>query len=120
MKQLAGLIIVMLSLMAGQTTFAKPKDNQHPHDPSFEQDRHGQGDERQKNDKGRGQGKKQQRHNAPLKAGQALPEEFRHAERVDYRDHRQLSEPSRYQQWVKVNDRFVLMNVLTNTILKVE
>lgn len=56
----------------------------------------------------------------PLQTGTALPENFPVAQRqVDYSINPKLSEPTRYQQWIKVKNKFVLLNVLTNTVIKV-
>ena len=38
---------------------------------------------------------------------------------IDHKQYPQLSTPSRYQQWIKVDNHFILVNVVTNTILKV-
>lgn len=54
------------------------------------------------------------------KVGNRLPEEYRYSEFfVDYRQHHKLNAPTRFQQWVKVNDHYLLINIMTNTILQV-
>ncbi len=55
-----------------------------------------------------------------LRAGSTLPEQYRYADyQVDYTQHPKLTPPTRYQQWIKINRQYLLMNVLTNTIIKV-
>ena len=54
------------------------------------------------------------------KTGAPIPQNYLDTEhQVDYTQYPKLSEPSRYQQWIKVDDRFILINVITNTVLKV-
>lgn len=115
MKQLAGMILIVLPLLAVNVSHAAPHEK-HQHDDVSEQVQHDQF----QHGKDKSKEKKRHRGEGRLKAGMPLPEEFRNAERVDYKNGQNLSEPSRYQQWVKVKDRYVLMNVLTNTIIKVE
>ena len=38
---------------------------------------------------------------------------------IDHTQYPKLPQPSRYQQWIKVDNHFILVNVVTNTILKV-
>ena len=115
MKQLAGLILIVLPLLAVNVSHAAPHEK-HQHNEASEQMQH----EQYQQEKGKSKEKKRHRGDGRLKAGMPLPEEFRNAQRVDFKNGQNLSEPSRYQQWVKVKDRYVLMNVLTNTIIKVE
>jgi Ni/Co efflux regulator RcnB len=54
------------------------------------------------------------------RVGKRLPDQYLFSEfQVDYRQNEKLSPPTRYQQWIKVNDRYMLINVMTNTILKI-
>ena len=48
-----------------------------------------------------------------------LPNAAPSQQAVDYSKYPQLSTPSRYQKWIKVDGHFILINVMTNTILKV-
>lgn len=114
MKQLAGLILIGVTLLISNVSLAAPNQNHAKDDASAQFQDHDQ------HKKSKYKDKKRHRGEGRLKAGMPLPEEFRSAQRVDYKNAQNLSEPSRYQQWVKVKDRYVLMNVLTNTIIKVE
>lgn len=60
------------------------------------------------------------RENSPWQAGATLAEKYRHADNyIEAAHYSQLSEPTRYQQWVRVKRHYILFNVLTNTIIKV-
>jgi Ni/Co efflux regulator RcnB len=54
------------------------------------------------------------------KKGQKVPSEFRGQRyKVDHNQHRNLSKPSKNQQWIKVNGDYVLMNAMNYTIIKI-
>ena len=58
--------------------------------------------------------------NGCCRAGMTLPIEYRTNENTIDADHYpQLSQPTRYQQWVRVNNQYMLLNVLTHTVIKV-
>lgn len=58
--------------------------------------------------------------NGCCRAGMTLPIEYRSNENtIDADHHPQLSQPTRYQQWVRVNNQYMLLNVLTHTVIKV-
>lgn len=52
------------------------------------------------------------------KVGTILPEIYR-KNIIAYKSVAGLTEPSQYQQWVKVEKDYILFNLLTNTIIKV-
>lgn len=52
------------------------------------------------------------------KVGTILPEIYRQ-NIIVYNSVAGLTEPSQYQQWVKVEKDYILFNLLTNTIIKV-
>lgn len=53
-----------------------------------------------------------------LKVGTILPESYRQ-NIIAYTSVAGLTEPSQYQQWVKVERDYILFNLLTNTIIKI-
>ncbi len=54
------------------------------------------------------------------KAGTTLPEEYRVKDyQIDSSNNPKLTPPTRYQQWIKVKNKYILLNVITNTIIKV-
>lgn len=54
------------------------------------------------------------------RAGMTLPVDYRDYDSdVDEERHPKLTPPTRYQQWVKVNNQYILLNVLTHTVIKV-
>lgn len=54
------------------------------------------------------------------KIGSTVPEKYRYANyQIDYNNNPQLTPPTRYQQWIKVQRQYILINVLTNTIIKI-
>lgn len=58
--------------------------------------------------------------NLCCRAGMTLPIEYRSNENTIDADHYpQLSQPTRYQQWVRINNQYILLNVLTHTVIKV-
>lgn len=64
---------------------------------------------------------RRQRHiEIQVRIGAPIPKQNNYQQNeINYTQHPNLSAPSRYQQWVKVDNYFVLINVLTNTVLKV-
>lgn len=54
------------------------------------------------------------------RSGQYLPSQYSASRyHVNYRNYRQLPQPSRYQQWYKVNGDYVLVNERNNRIIRV-
>lgn len=133
MKSVCFAIVTALLVSSGQMTFAAPED--HPQHDSF-RDTRGQMQQRDRHDDRRAYERENfrsadhqtteirpprgERGRANWKIGAPMPENYRFSDYViDYTQYPRLSPPSRYQQWIKVDNRLVLINVLTNTILKV-
>lgn len=54
------------------------------------------------------------------RAGQKVPSQFRGQRyNVDHMKHRKLTKPAKNEQWIKVNNDYVLTNVISHIILKV-
>lgn len=61
-----------------------------------------------------------QNHRFDWQVGRRLPEQYRYSEYlVDYRENSKLTAPTRFQQWVKIDEQYLLINIMTNTILKI-
>ncbi|MCH4248857.1 MAG: RcnB family protein [Acinetobacter populi] len=127
MKYLGSLLFVSLSLLPIQPIFAAPQDggrsfdqrNQSESDykPQINRD-----DFRKPRDQRRQDNDDPSRHHEKFywKAGATLPEQYRSANhQIDYSNNPKLAPPTRYQQWIKVKNKYVLLNVITNTIIKV-
>lgn len=53
------------------------------------------------------------------RAGHRVPDaHFRRAVAVDYRHHKKLPRPGRYQQWYKIHGDYVLMNTRTHHVIR--
>lgn len=134
MKSVCFALVTALLASSGQMTFAAPED--HPQHESF-RDTRGQMQQRERQDdrhrpyerenyrsaeheNANNRPSRGDRGRANWKIGAPMPENYRFSDYViDYTQYPRLSPPSRYQQWIKVDNRLVLINVLTNTILKV-
>ncbi|GAA5000920.1 hypothetical protein GCM10023206_03120 [Acinetobacter puyangensis] len=125
MKYLGSLLFVSLSLLPIQPLFAAPQDGGRPYDRHNEYEYKNQTnreDFHKSRDQRRQQDDNSSRHHEKFywKAGATLPEQYRSANnQVDFSDNPKLAPPTRYQQWIKVNNKYVLLNVITNTIIKV-
>lgn len=54
------------------------------------------------------------------KVGMTLPQDYQqNANLIDADDYPQLPQPTRYQQWIRFNNQYILLNVLTNTVIKI-
>lgn len=54
------------------------------------------------------------------KVGQKVPSQYQTSNyKVDYSKHKKLHQPARNQQWFKVNNDYVLTNVISHSILKI-
>lgn len=124
MKYLGSVLMLGLSLVWIQPTFAAPQDYipnhaQHDEIPSHEGKRFKSKEDYREQRKQDGEHRRQREKNH-WKAGSTLPREYRYTDyQVDYTQHSKLSPPTQYQQWIKINNQYMLMNVLTNTIIKV-
>lgn len=109
---------ISASLVAGQA-FAAPEHAQHQqtHQQTTQQ-KHIQHNNSQHN----------AQHNTGVKraaaqqwkAGNKFPAQFRGAGyKVDYKHHKQLSKPGKNQQWFKADNRYILVNTATYSIIKV-
>ena len=52
------------------------------------------------------------------KVGQVIHSQYRKGYSVDYRKYSKLHKPAKNQQWIKVNNDYVLINTLNYKILK--
>ncbi|OEY94431.1 RcnB family protein [Acinetobacter qingfengensis] len=123
---MAYTIVTGLSILVIQPTFARPEDfgpnvSPHPHAERFRDTRPQRPMDRdyRHSNNFRDHPNPQQGSNA-WRVGKTLPDQYKfNAAQVDYTQNNRLSQPTRYQQWIKVNDRYMLINVMTNTILKI-
>ena len=54
------------------------------------------------------------------RSGQYLPSKFSSSRyQVNYKNHRHLSKPAKYQQWYQVNGDYVLVNERNNRIIRI-
>lgn len=54
------------------------------------------------------------------RAGQKIPAQYyTHADKVDHKQYKKLSKPSKNQQWIKINGDYVLTNVINHKIIKI-
>ena len=54
------------------------------------------------------------------RSGQYFPNSFNSSRyAVNYKNHRHLSKPGKYQQWYKVNGDYVLVNERSNRIIRI-
>lgn len=122
------LMVVSLMSLTGQIAIAAPQTPVQDSGarPAFEQKprgeyRHsGERSERHYNNADGAERGNYSRGRSEWKTGAPIPESYRFADyTVDYTQYPKLTAPSRYQIWIKVDNRFILINVLTNTTLKV-
>ncbi len=52
------------------------------------------------------------------KAGQVIPSQYRKGHSVDHKKYSNLTKPAKNQQWVKVNNDYVLINTVNHKIIK--
>lgn len=52
------------------------------------------------------------------KAGQVIPSQYRKGRSVDHKKYSNLTKPAKNQQWVKVNNDYVLINTVNHKIIK--
>ena len=131
MRFLHYAVVLGFALSIGQGSFAAPSDSVEPSVTNPDQYRRGgdngrggpyRDDKRPEFKTADGQGRQHFRghERGDWKIGHPIPENYRYSDYIiDSTDYPQLSSPSKYQKWIKVNNRFVLINVLTNTTLKV-
>lgn len=116
-------MLLALMLLSGQSTFAAPPDYQRNIEIRTDKQyiriehRHYQRGNRDNTDDRRSEQSRPTERS--MQVGAPMPITYREVEQIDYTNYPKLSPPSRYQQWVKVNNRFLLINVLTNTVIKV-
>lgn len=53
------------------------------------------------------------------KSGQTIPSQYRSANPVDYKRYSKLTKPGKNQQWLKVNNDYVLLSTNTHKIVKI-
>ena len=53
------------------------------------------------------------------KSGQVISSKYRKGYLVDYKKYSRLTKPAKNQQWVKVNNDYVLINTVNHKIVKI-
>lgn len=124
MKSISSAMLLSLLMLSAQSTFAAPQDYQRNTEIRTDKqyiriehrhyERGNRENTRDKDQAERGRGAERS-----MQVGAPIPIMYREAEQVDPINYPKLTPPSRYQQWVKVGNRFLLINVLTNTVIKV-
>ncbi len=107
------------------------KDNKKPQKPQHQQNsqRQNQANANANADRNHGTIAPQQNQRAPQhqsvkqsaqwQVGHQLPQQYRdQGHRVDYQQHH-LPKPGKNQRWVQIDGEYILINVLTNTIVQV-
>ena len=128
MKSLSYAIMTILSIFISQWAIAAPQDYSQAQNSNTQMERRDR-EERFRKEHGEryrinisiySEHHRGGRSRSDWKVGAPIPENYRYTDyAVDYQQYPQLPEPSRYQQWIKVDNRFILINVLTNTTLRV-
>lgn len=126
MKALNYAVWLSLLVLGGQSSFAAPQNYPNQAQPQSEQQRMRGGEYRHYERGNRDQTlennhtmRSERGAERSMRVGAPIPAMYREAQQIDYTQHPKLSTPSRYQQWIKVNNRYLLINVLTNTVIKV-
>ena len=127
MKFLRYAMTTVLLTLAVQMAVAAPQDVSAEQNPrNYKEMR---GDDQRRSERGErhrhmqienGEIRRGNRGRGDWKIGAPIPDDYRFADyAIDATQYPKLSAPSRYQQWIKVDNRFILINVITNTTLKV-
>jgi Ni/Co efflux regulator RcnB len=64
--------------------------------------------------------KKAEKPSRDWKSGQKVPNQFQsQSYKIDYKQSKKLTKPSKNQQWIKVNGDYVLINTVSYKVIKV-
>lgn len=127
MKLIRCAWLSMWLCLSTTTVVAAPQDSSQAREdtrssyPQKEEYRRGTYDQDQARQQQRPAEHRRQRHiEIQVRIGAPIPKPNNYQQlEINYAQYPHLSPPSRYQQWIKVDNYFVLINVLTNTVLKV-
>ena len=128
MKLIRCALLSMLLVVLTTTTMSAPQDFSQSAEESGvvnankddNRRRGGKHQEEHRGNKGEGDMRRQRTIIIQWRTGTTVPKPNNYMQyEIDHTQYPKLSAPSRYQQWIKVDDHFILVNVVTNTILKV-
>lgn len=123
MKYLSCAVLLLVSGIMLQQAIAAPQEIQTQEDKKYQREQStASSEDRRSHDREqyRQEGDKRRHREGYWKTGTTLPEQYRNLDdQVDYTEHPNLTQPTRYQQWIKVKNKYILLNVITNTIIKV-
>ena len=112
------VLSISASVMAA-STFAAPQDN---HNQSKQVEQHKKQIEQHKKQPV-AQKVQDQKHTVKpsrdWKVGQVAPSQYHKGHSVDHKKYSKLNNPANNQQWVKVNNDFVLINTVNHKIVKI-
>lgn len=115
------LLTSILSISAATTAFAAPQTaHQQQNHQQTDQKRLNHGDHKQQQNKNQPQHADQKnKTNNHWKVGAKVPEKYRsNSYNINHSNHK-LPKPEKNQRWIKVNNQYILENVLTHVIIKV-
>lgn len=123
MKKVLTTIAVSLSALIASSAMAAPQHdprfNHQPPPPAHWKNNDHRGNDHKWNNDNRYQ-QKRVNPSRDWRVGQTLPRSYDSSRyKIDYRDTKRLSKPSRNQEWYKINGDYVLVNEKNNKIVRI-